>query len=294
MSRKKTTAYASTLLGALLALGLSAPASAQDDDGFVDRISGIMQLDVTNAYFFRGILNEREGVQIQPWTELYFNLYSADDGFIRDVTMGGGLWLSFQSERTLATESPQWFYEADYYPLLILGFAGGVSLTTSYIWYDSPNGAFDTVQELNLRLAWDDSEVNEAFPLKPWVNLAIETHGSTLLPSPGPEYEGQGVQFGIGPTLYATESGSFSLSAPCEIGLAINNYYEAPGGGENTFGYGSVGLLASMPLSFVPESAGAWTFSLGGEYLFLSHTLEEINRGRSTYPVGTASLSVAF
>ena len=106
MFRKKTTAYASTLLATLLALGLSAPASAQDDDGFVDRISGIMQLDVTNAYFFRGILQEREGVQIQPWTELYFNLFSAEDGFIRDVTIGGGLWTSFQSERTLATEEP--------------------------------------------------------------------------------------------------------------------------------------------------------------------------------------------
>ncbi|MGH7287004.1 MAG: hypothetical protein ACREI8_03180 [Myxococcota bacterium] len=292
MSRKTTTAYASTLLSGLLALGVSAPASATDDDGFVDRISGIMQLDVTNAYFFRGILNEREGVQIQPWTELYFNLYSAEDGLIRDVTIGGGLWLSFQSERTLATEDPQWLYEADYYPLLSIGFAEGVSLTTTYYWYDSPNGAFKTVQELDLKLAWDDSEAFGRWSMQPWVNLAIETHQSTLNQDEG--HEGQGVQLGIGPTVYATEDESFTLTAPCELGFAINNYYEAPGGGENTFGYGSVGLLASMPLSFVPESAGAWTFSLGAEYLFLSHTLEEINRGRSTYPVGTASLSVEF
>jgi hypothetical protein len=55
-----------------------------------------------------------------------------------------------------------------------------------------------------------------------------------------------------------------------------------------------------MPLSFVPEGAGAWTFSLGADYLFFSSTLEGNNsertgnRGRSTYPVGTASLAVAF
>lgn len=256
----------------------------------MDRVSGIFQLDVTNAYYFRGILQEREGVQLQPWTELYFNLFSAEDGFIRDVTVGGGTWLSFQSERTLATEDPQWLYEADYYPLLVIGFAGGVSLTTVYYWYDSPNGAWDeAVQELNLKLAWDDSEALGRWSMKPWVNLAIETHSTSFGPN-----EGQGVQLGIGPTLYAAEDESFTLTAPAEIGLAIDDYYEGASGGENTFGYGQVGLLASMPLSFVPEGAGAWTFSLGADYMFFSGRLERVNRGRSTYPVGTASLAVAF
>jgi hypothetical protein len=285
MFRMKT-AYA---LLALLSLGLAAQAGAEDVP-FMDRVSGIVQLDVTNAYYFRGILQEREGVQIEPWTEVYFNLFSSEDGPIRDVTFGGGAWLSFQSERTLATEDPQWLYEADYYPLLTIGFAGGVSLTTVYYWYASPNGAWDeTVQELNFKLAWDDSEALGRWSMKPWVNLAIETHSTSFGPN-----EGQGVQLGIGPTLYAAEDESFTLTAPCELGLAIDDYYENAGGGENTFGYGSVGLLASMPLSFVPEGAGAWTFSLGADYLFFSSTLEDANRGRSTYPVGTASLAVAF
>jgi hypothetical protein len=295
---RKTTAYASI---ALLSLGLAAQAGAAEENAFLDRVSGIFQLDVTNAYYFRGILQEREGVQLQPWTEVYFNLFSAEDGFIRGVTFGGGAWLSFQSERTLATEDPQWLYEADYYPLLVIGFAGGVSLTTVYYWYDSPNGAWDeAVQELNFKLAWDDSEALGRWSMKPWVNLAIETHGSTLLVDGAKDYEGQGVQLGISPTLYAAEDESFTLTAPAEIGLAINNYYESPGGGENTFGYGQVGLLASMPLSFVPEGAGAWTFSLGADYMFFSSTLEgsnsgnTFNRGRGSYPVGTASLAVAF
>jgi hypothetical protein len=34
--------------------------------------------------------------------------------------------------------------------------------------------------------------------------------------------------------------------------------------------------------------------NLGGKYFFFSSTLEDANRGRSTYPVGTASLAVAF
>jgi hypothetical protein len=283
------TARDTALCSVLLALALAAPAAAQDDADVFSRFSGVAQLDVTNAYFFRGILQEREGVQIQPWTELYYNLYSADDGFLRSVTVGGGTWLSFQSERTLNEDGPEWLYEADYYPLVSLGFQEGVTLTTIYYFYSSPNNAFDTVQELNFKLAWDDSEAFGKFAVHPWANLAIETEGTSFGPN-----EGTGLQLGIAPVLYAAESGSFTLSAPAELGLALDDYYENAGGGENYFGYGNVGLLASIPLSFVPEGAGAWSLNLSGKYYFFSETLEDTNRGRSTYPVGMASLSVAF
>src|SRR5512134_732650 len=145
-------ARVTVLCSLALAITLALPAAAEEE---ASRFSGVFQVDVTNAYYFRGILQEREGVQIQPWTELYYSLYSADDenAFLQSVTVGGGTWLSFQSERTLAEEDPSWLYEADYYPLVSLGFAGGVSLTTVYYFYTSPNGAFTTVQELNMKLA---------------------------------------------------------------------------------------------------------------------------------------------
>ncbi len=282
---RKTTAYASALLAAL-SLGLSAPASAQED-ALLDRFSGVVQLDVTNAYFFRGILQEREGVQIQPWTELYYSLYSSEDGFLRDVTVGGGVWLSFQSEETLATEDPRWLYEGDYYPLVSLGFAGGVTLTTIYYFYHSPNGAFTTVQEANMKLAWDDSESFGAWAMKPWINVAYEAENTSYGPS-----RGTGFQLGLGPTLYAGES--ITLSAPLEAGFSAEDYYEGSDGENHFFGYASAGLLASIPLSFVPEGAGSWSVNLGGKYLFFGHQLEGTNRGRGSYPVGTASLAVAF
>ena len=284
----RTNAYLSTLVAVLLVAGLSTPASAQDD-WIADHVSGIMQLDVTNAYFFRGIKQERHGVQIEPWAELYVNLYKSDDGLLRSASVGGGIWNSFQSERTGAVEYPQWLYETDFYPLVALKFAGGVGLTTTYYFYTSPNGAFNTTQELNFKLNWDDSEAFGKWSMQPWVNFAIETQNTSF-----GTHSGQGVQMGIAPTLYKTENGSFTLTAPCELGLAIHRYYETASGGENTFGYGNIGLLASFPLKFIPEGAGAWTFSIGGKYYAFSETLENVNDGKSTYPVGTASLSVAF
>jgi hypothetical protein len=277
-----------TLLAMALTLGLSTPAVAEEEAE--SRFSGVFQTDVTNAYFFRGILQEREGVIIQPWAELYANLFSSEDGFLRDVTIGAGMWSSFHSERTGASDTMGWWYEADYYPLVSMDFAGGLSLLTVYYFYTSPNDAFTTAQELNFKLSWDDSE-HWKFALNPWVNLAIETVNTAF----GPD-EGVGLQMGLAPTLWESENEDcqISLSMPMELGLALDDYYENDGGGENTFGYANVGLLASLPLNGIPESLGAWTLSAGAKYFFFSSTLEEQNRGRSTYPVGMLSLGVAF
>jgi len=284
----------------LLALALAAPAVAQEEEES-SRFSGMFQLDWTNAYYFRGILQEREGLIFQPWAELYVNLYSSEDGFLRDLTIGAGMWNSFQSERTLAGsvdggDQNQWWYEADYYPLISMDFAGGLSLLTVYYFYTSPNDAFTTVQELNFKLSWDDSEAFGAWSMQPWVNVATEIVNTSY----GPQ-EGTGLQFGIGPTLYAAEDESFTLTAPAEVGLSLDDYYEGSNGENHTFGYANVGLAASIPLSFVPESAGAWSLILSGKYFFFGHQLESDstpdttgNRGRGSYPVGMASISVAF
>jgi hypothetical protein len=275
----------------MVALAIASPALAEDAAEEESPFSGVFQLDFTNAYYFRGILQEREGTIFQPWLELYYSLYSADDGLIRGVSVGAGIWNSFHSERTFASNGPQWLYETDLYPLVSVQFAGGVSLTTIYYLYTSPNGAFANTQELNFKLAWDDSDTFGKFAVHPWINLAIETNNQSF----GPK-SGEGFQIGIAPVLYASDAEKYAVtvSAPCEAGFAIDDYYENAGGGENFFGYANVGLLVSLPLSFMPENAGSWTLSASGKYYAFSETLENANRGKSTYPVGMLSLGVAF
>jgi hypothetical protein len=295
----RTTAGIGILLAAALALApTAAPAAEPAEDASAEEaeeggspISGIIQIDFTNAYFFRGIQNERDGFIAQPWGELYFNLFSAEEGLIRDVTIGGGVWNSWHSEKTGRDHSPGPLYETDWYPLFSVGFENDITFTLIYYWYSSPNGAFDTVEELNLKLEWDDSEVLGRWALQPWINLAMETH----LTSFGPD-KGEGVQLGIEPTLWELDDDTYPLSftIPAELGLAIDDYYEEDDGSENTFGYGSVGLLASLPITAIPENLGAWTVSAGGKILFLSDTLQDVNRGDHVYPVVTASLGVEF
>jgi hypothetical protein len=295
--RHRTTVRTGRFLAATLALGLCVPAQAheegeaEDEEEVGSRISGVMQIDFTNVYFFRGILNERDGFIAQPWAELYLNAFASDDGPIRDVTVGFGVWNSFHSEKTLATSSPSTLYETDWYPLLSVGLPYGLTWTTTYYFYTSPNGAFSTVEELNLKLAWDDSEVLGRWALAPWVNFAIETDRTSF-----GDREGVGVQLGVAPTLYELEDERFpvSFAFPVELGLTIDDYYEEAGRSEDTFGYLSWGLVASLPLSFVPKSFGEWAVSLAGKGFYFSDALERANKGDELYPVVTASLGFSF
>jgi hypothetical protein len=254
------------------------------------RFSGIIQADFTNAYFFRGILNERNSFIAQPWGELYFSLYDSEDCFIRNVTIGGGVWASFHAAETGAEDNPRSLYEVDWYPLISVEFPRGFSLTTIYYFYTSPNDAFKLVEELNFKLAWDDSETLGRFALQPWVNLALETKRTSF----GPD-RGEGWQMGIEPTLFEIpiENYPVTITAPVELGLALNDYYEDDDRREKTFGYISYGVKASVPLAFMPEAAGSWTFALSFKGYSLSDRLADTN-GRHWNPVGMASVGVEF
>jgi hypothetical protein len=297
------------LLSASLALGLSAPAWAQTEPAETDKgapseaaeaeaeeeesdfFSGIAQVDFTNRYYFNGILNEDHGLIAQPWGELYFTLFSSDDGLIREAGVGGGVWSTFHSQETLAENGPHSLYETDWYPLVWLTFPQNITLTTYYYFYTSPNGAFDTVQELNFELAWDDSETLGKWSMKPWINFAIETDRTSF----GDE-EGSAVQMGIEPTLYTFENDDLpvTLTAPVELGLAIDEYYEEEDGDEDTYQYLTFGLTATAELAFLPDSAGTWKFAVSGKAIHVGDTLEEFNGKGEWDGIWVASLIWEF
>ena len=79
-----------TLAVGLIALGLAGAAAAEEEEadaGPLSRFSRSAGVDFTNAYIFRGIVQEDEGFIGQPWAELDYNVYSSETGFLRDVTI---------------------------------------------------------------------------------------------------------------------------------------------------------------------------------------------------------------
>jgi hypothetical protein len=276
--------------GAQNAANAKAAETEEDEGPNKGRISLLIQNDFTNAYIFRGIMQERDGFIWEPWAEVSLSLYEAEEGAIRGVSLGMGVWNSFQTKKTLATHSPTNLYETDWYPMLNIDFAHGFSLLSTYYVYTSPNGGFSTVQEMDFKASWDDSEVLGRAALNPSVTFAIELDRTSF----GDE-RGTGAIVGIAPTLYdGGEDVPLSLSLPIETGLSIDNYYEEPGRSNDHFGYLSWGLVASVPLGFVPEDYGSWSASVGGKGYYFSNALTRVNSDDRLYPQVVGSLTVEY
>jgi hypothetical protein len=91
------------------------------------------------------------------------------------------MWNSINSEKTLADDSgPSNWYEADVYGGAKLTLLSKLDLKAIYIAYMYPNGAFNTVQELDLSVGLNDSEWLGAFALYPSFTWAWEMDNTAL------------------------------------------------------------------------------------------------------------------
>jgi hypothetical protein len=85
-----------------------------------------------------------------------------------------------------------------------------------------------------------------------------------------------------------------SLSFPLAVGLSLKDYYEFGTGDDDTFGYFSGGVAASVPLKFIPAKFGTWTAKTGVTVLVLGDNLEKINRSDRTEVIGTFGLAFSY
>lgn len=266
-----------------------APTEEQGPNG--GRLHFSFGLDITNAYFFRGIRQEDEGVLFQPSASLAIDLYKSDA-----VTLQGnlGTWNSLHSKATGASTNDdlvkRW-YEEDISAGLT-AVCGKFTFGGTYIWETSPNHAFETVEELDLSMAYDDSELLGAYKLSPSVLLGFET-GSAKADTFGPA--GAYLQLGVSPgfDVQLDRDTPVSISFPITVGLSLSNYFQDSTGNNDAFGFASVGVKAAMPLP-VSKDLGKWTLSVAASELFLGNACATFNNNHDTEFVATASLGVSY
>lgn len=271
-----------------------APASTSDlalapAERVASAISVQLNLDFTNAYFYRGIRQQDKGLIVQPAARLTTRLVDDAefklDGFV-------GTWNSFGPNGGTATGglTEDW-YESDLYAGFTLTH-GKLSLTTSYTFLTSPSDAFQTVQELGFTLALDDSEWMKEWSLKPYATLAIETGSNG---SDGPDLSnGVYLELGIAPGFsFDVDRTPITLTFPASVGLSLSDYYQGAGGGDDTFGFAQIGAKASIPLG-EPSRFGAWTLNAGVSVLFLGDHTKAFNGGHGTEVIGSVGLQWNF
>jgi hypothetical protein len=250
-----------------------------------------LNLDVTTAYFYHGIIQEDSGLILQPAARLTINLVEGDDIKVDAIL---GVWSSFHSQKTGAQTSgdfTDYWYECD----LIAGVALTMDrfvLATTYTFLTSPSDAYETVQELDVALAFDDSEILGAYALHPYVLVGIETGADA---SDGADSDtGAYLELGVAPG-FSFDLGTtpIAISFPCSIGLSLHDYYQDAAGEDDAFGFAQIGARASMPLPF-GDRYGAWTLNAGVSALFLGDHTADFNGGDDMEFIGTMGLQVNF
>ena len=267
----------------------------EDEGPNQGRLSLTLNNDFTTAYFFRGIMNERDGFIWEPSVDLSLNVYEGDDA-LESVDLGFGVWASYQSEDTLAEGAgPKALYETDYYPSVTLAWAGGLETSLTYYFYTSPNGAFNTVEQLDLGLAYDDSDLLGEFALNPTATFSFEIENTSFGDKEGGYFELAGAP-GLEVAMPGDESDSYpiGLSFPIVLGLSMYDYYEDDNGDDDTFGFVSLGADASIPLAFIPEDFGSWSVTAGLDVYFLGNHLEDANENDDVFPVFTGSVTMDY
>jgi hypothetical protein len=204
-------------------------------------------VDLTTAYFFRGYNQEDQGVIVQP----YFNSTSSSRQRENPITGYIGTWNSFHSEKTSATTAQfEPWYESDLYGRRSTSaWAAGSRSGGIYTMYTYPNGAFDTIEEVGVKLGFDDTDkFGLPFALKPYVGVYFETTDKNGT-------EDTYLEFGIAPTVYTYNKDSdhaIALSVPVTVGASLDDYYFDDDGDDTFLGYVSVGLAGSMPIAVWP------------------------------------------
>jgi hypothetical protein len=294
----KTTVVA-LALGGLIAATSQAGTEVKKSDGKASKnvieetkkscITGDLGVNFVSEYISRGLVYQNQGVIAQPYSDIYFRLYSGD-GVVNSVQLQLGVWSSLNSQKYpgVSNGSLKNWMEFDYTAAVAVTFLKNWTTTFSYIEADYPgeSDSVDPNRNLQLGLAFNDSDYLGAFALHPHFNVLYEmntTHNGAAgitrdtrdqaNPDSQPYIVGKGgwyYEIGLAPTYTFLKDSQYPITAtlPITVGLGDQNGFYAG----NTFGYFTTGLNVSVPLAFVPSCFGAWTTTAGFNYYRLGNT----------------------
>jgi hypothetical protein len=255
-------------------------------------VRGELGLDFTSAYFFRGILQEDQGIIAQPWIELGFGLYEGD-GPLRALDLTFGLWNSLHEGPTGSGGNRSMWYESDF-DVGVEGRIGDrIHVGTTYTAFHSPNGSFPTVQELAFSARYDDHDQMATVltsGLQPSALLAFELDGQR----DGGTEKGIYLQLGVEPTFPLGDH--LTLSAPVRVGLSLGDYYERPVFGDNDdfLGFLDFGAEIAAMLPFLPARMGPWEAKAGVHLLVLGDNNEARNNDDPGEVIFTLGMRTTF
>lgn len=282
------------------ALALATPfALSAADAPEPSRVHALLDFQFSDKYLTpRGMIVQNQGLVFQQLALGLFNLYQ-DDSFVNDVTLVGGVWNCFGTDRLPSSDSggsdnTSW-YEIDPIAGLSFGFAKNFKLDVTYTAFNMQILNIPFSHHLETKLSFNDSAYLKAFALHPYVIFWSELDGKAtaaqvpFLALPGPQ-PGPGTlpdsswyfDVGVAPSFVFQKIG-LKLEAPCRVLLPDDEFYGEYYDEASPVGLYEVGLRATLPLSFMPKGYGNWNFYGGFKYMgFVDENLQQMQQFNAT------------
>jgi hypothetical protein len=304
-----------TCLAAPAAAQAAAPAAAQaaaqsgPNTGAMKFSGG---LDFTNAYFFRGIRQETEGLIMYPYLDVGLTLFTGEDS-LKSFGVNFGTWNSLHHKSVSGSDNPRnrkvW-YESDFYTTLGFVVSGGVSVGVTYTAYTSPNDGFTTVKEVSFKFGVDDAPYLGKYAVKPYAVIATELDTGTGTGQAdggfcqgtfvsGCSGAGTYLEIGASPSYTAP---TWSVAIPVKVGIGLIDYYQAlftdangaVVGLNDKFGYFSIAGVGTLPFTKMTSKFGSWNLHGGVEFLKLGDMTTFANGDDSNQVIGTVGIGFSY
>ncbi len=252
-------------------------------DAAPSRAHALVQFQFADQYLTpRGMIVHNDGMTFQPLVLGFFNVHKSDS-FLNDITLIGGVWNDF-STSPVSVHAPfgsspktSWV-EIDPIAGVSMGLGKNLKLDVTYTAFKMEILDIPTSQHLEVKMALDDTEWLKAFALHPYVSFWQELDGKAtaaqvpyfvdpLGKKPGaPPDSSFYFDLGVAPS-YTFEKLSLKVEAPCRVLLADKDFYGEYYDKSSTIGLFEVGVKATIPLKFMPEGYGHWSFYSGVKYM---------------------------
>ncbi len=256
----------------------------------VDRFSGNAGVDFRSQYNARGIVVQDEGLSIQPYVNLSYQLYEGK-GFINSVVATIGWWNDFSTNVDLSKpsySSKNWT-ETDYNAGFSIRFADRFSFSSTFTDFTSPAGGYREGRFINTVLSYNDAGlISPVFSLKPQLTVLYELPaGGQAGLQPNAWYFEPGLTPNI--TLNTKSDYPINLALPMRVGLG-NQFYDG-----TTYGFFSVGPQITIPLAFLSSPGSQWNLNVGYLYYNLgTSTTAVAPNGNKNQNVFNLGISINF
>ncbi len=258
------------------------------------RVNWLVNLEFSDKYLTpRGMIVQDEGLVIQPLILGFANVYKGDK-FLNSVTLVGGVWNCFGTKPLAASSggSTGW-YEIDPIAGVSVGFAKNFTLDVTYTAFQMEIFNIPFSQHLETKLSFNDSPYLKAFAVHPYITYWQELNGKAVANTDANPSESYYFDIGIAPS-FTIPKVNIKLEAPCRMLLAGEDFYGTGAGGGSTVGLYELGMKATVPLNFMPQGYGHWSFHVGGKYMdFLDKNLIA-TQGQSDVWQAYAGVSIFF